>query len=112
MIYLPPNPLIAGYDIIRVADGFVVNIKYNGDIQDQPVNILVDPSKTNIPQLSRLASVTIMPIVRPDDNSSAYFYDQGTYKLASTIAKFASAIGILALAFYFIAIVGYKMVGI
>lgn len=112
MIVLPPNPSIASYQIVRVPDGFVINILYTADIQNQNVNIVIDPSKTGIKQLSRLSSITLNTVIKPDNNASAYYYDPTVYKLASVIGLFATAISIAALVVYFIAILGYKMVGI
>lgn len=113
MIQVQSPVPISGYTVTRNPDGTVnITIEYAADIQNQPIDIRIDPSKANIPALSRAAPTTTNLIVTPDDNEGAYFYDNSTYKMAGIISTLCTAISAMAGLFFLVGLISGKMVGV
>jgi hypothetical protein len=113
MIQIDSPVPIAGYTVTRNADGTVsIVVDYAGDIQDQPISITVDPSRTNLLMFSRTDPTTTNLVVTPDDNEGAYFYDDKVYAMQGAVEKLATAIAFMSLAFFVVGIISGKMVGI
>lgn len=113
MLQINSSVPITGYTVNRNADGTVsIIVDYAGDIQDQPMSITVDPSRTGLDILSRTSPTTTNLVITPDDNEGAYFYPDQVYQLQGVVQKLAMAIALLSLTFFVIGIISAKMVGI
>lgn len=63
MIQVNSSVPITGYDVIRNADGTVtITVSYGASIQGQPMDIKIDPTKANLPILSR-ASPSVKSLI-------------------------------------------------
>lgn len=113
MIQIQSPVPISGYTVTKNNDGTVsIVVDYAEDIQNQPISIKVDPSRSGLPALSRAGPSTTNLIVTPDDNEGAYFYDPATYKLAGIIASVCTAISAIAGVFFLLGLISGKMVGV
>ena len=104
---------ITGYTVTRNADGTVsLTVEYAADIQGYDLTVSIDPTRANIPALSRAQLSSATFVVSPDDNEAAFFYDDSTYKTADIIAKASTGISVAAAAFTALALVSGKMIGV
>lgn len=74
--------------------------------------VTVDPAKTNILALVRSTPFVSKISVIPDDNSAAYYYDEGVYRLASVVQLLATGISAVGLGFFMISLICSKLIGV
>lgn len=113
MVQIQSPVAITGYQVVRNTDGTVsITVEYAADIQGQPMDIKIDPTRANVRALSRASPSTTSLVVTPDDNEGAFFYDSSVYKMASIISTVCTGISALAAVFYVLALISGKMIGV
>ena len=104
---------ISNYTLTRNSDGTVtMAVDYNNDIQNQIMNIIVNPSLANNTLFSKANNAQINVLLNPDNNQAAYFYDSSTYSNSQMIGKLSTAVSATAMVFLVVGIFCGKMVGV
>ena len=87
----------------------VIDVEYDENIQEENLEVAFDGSA--YPNLARAIPYQTNFQIIPDDNDAAYYYDEETYKLADSIATFATVVGVLALVMFLLGMISGKMIG-